>query len=617
MLSLSFKNALRFLAISGACSARLDPRASITTDQHSALEIIFPSLFGWEDLANEIGQTIECDVCQAALVAANAVIDIIGDDLTLDIATDICKTFEKEDVCTGAVGALGPYVLKMITTSSDSLLGYGGELICNSFMGTCTDFEPKTVDFTRDASSQAATNYINSTKSKDLLTILHISDIHYDPAYSIGSEADCGYPLCCEERTQTSSTVKAPATKYGAYLCDSPIDLVKSFGEYLESTIGGSPDFTLFTGDVPPHNVWYDNETTVTEAFTIYSVLGDYLKSPVYATFGNHDTAPVNLIEPALLADGSLPNQWALDNLGSYFGNWLPSTTISQFESNHGIYSVRPAPGLKLINLNTVDCYYYNFYVLYNGGSDVDPNDQLQWLVNELEDSKSRNESVWIQAHIAPGDSDCVIPWSNLFNEIVNDYSDIIKGQFYGHSHEDKFILNFDYKSNAVGVQYLAPSITTFTDLNTGYRVYKVDPESYEIVESLTYYADISATSNDTPPEWKLEYSARDYVPNWPKASPLNATFWNEVLKTFEANNTAFELYSLYMTKSCSASTVCTEEGCKAKDIAQIKSGNTLNKYYTPLIDVNSSKNLTTVASTVSSAKNSTSSSLKKRCMHI
>ncbi|KAG7799641.1 hypothetical protein KL944_004239 [Ogataea haglerorum] len=607
---------LQTLVISALALAELDPRASLSSDQNSALDLLMPSLFGWQHLVSETGQSIECAVCQAALVAVNAAVDVVGEDLALEIVKDICHGFEKEDVCDGVVTELGPVILKMITSSSDSLLGYGGELICNSFLTTCSDFEPHTKDFAPSPVSDAVINYASNASSNDLLTILHISDIHYDPNYLIGSEADCDYPLCCEARTQESSTVKTPATRFGAYQCDAPLDLVQSFGENLEATIGGAPDFTLFTGDVPPHNVWYDNETTVMEAFRIYSTLAKYIKSPLYGTMGNHDTAPVNLLEPAEI--GNLSNQWALDGLGSYFQQWLPASTVRQFEDSYGVYAVRPAPGLKLINLNTVDCYNFNFYVLYNSGADLDPNGQLQWLVNELSDSKLRNESVWIQGHIAPGDADCIVPWSNLYNSIVVDYSDIIKAQFFGHSHEDKFILNYDSQGTAVGVQYLAPSITTYTDLNTGYRVYKVDPTTYEVVDSLTYYADIAATGNDTPPKWQLEYSAREYHPSWPATSPLNATFWETVLQVLEANNTAFELYSKYMSKSSSASAVCTTDGCKEQYIAQIKSGNTLNKYYAPLIDLDADANLMDVATAVSSAKQgSSSTALTRRCLHL
>ncbi|KAG7827477.1 hypothetical protein KL920_004731 [Ogataea angusta] len=607
---------LRVLALSSLALAQLDPRASLSSDQNSALDLLMPSLFGWQDLVSEAGQSIECAACQAALVAVNAAVDIIGEDLTLEIVKDICQGFQKEDVCDGVVTELGPVVLKMVTSSSDSLLGYGGELICNSFLTTCPDFEPHTMDFAPSAVSGAVTNYASNATSKNVLTVLHISDIHYDPDYLVGSEADCDYPLCCEARTQESSTAKTPATRFGAYQCDVPLDLVQSFGENLEATIGGAPDFALFTGDVPPHNVWYDNATTVTEAFQIYSTLAKYIKSPLYGTMGNHDTAPVNLLEPAEI--GNLSNQWALDSLGSYFQQWLPTATVRQFENSHGVYAVRPAPGLKLINLNTVDCYNFNFYILYNSGADLDPNGQLQWLVNELSDSKRRNESVWIQAHIAPGDADCIVPWSNLYNSIVVDYSDIIKAQFFGHSHEDKFILNYDSQGTAVGVQYLAPSITTFTDLNTGYRVYKVDPNTYEVVDSLTYYADIAATDNSTPPKWQLEYSAREYYPSWPATSPLNATFWERVLQVLETNNTAFELYSKYMSKSSSASEVCTTNGCKEQYIEQIKSGNTRNKYYAPLIDLDADANLTDIATAVSGAKQGNSSrALTRRCLHV
>ena len=55
-------------------------------------------------------------------------------------------------------------------------------------------------------------------------------------------------------------------------------------------------DYVIFTGDIPPHNVWNQTRSDQTSAM---NVLTKYLKTYlpdkiVYNTLGNHESAPVD-----------------------------------------------------------------------------------------------------------------------------------------------------------------------------------------------------------------------------------------------------------------------------------------------------------------------------------
>ena len=55
-------------------------------------------------------------------------------------------------------------------------------------------------------------------------------------------------------------------------------------------------------------------------------------------------------------------------------------------------------------------------------------------------------------------------------------YANTIAAQFFGHTHFDHFELYYDPESKKpISVGYISPSVTTFTGLNPGYRVYTVD----------------------------------------------------------------------------------------------------------------------------------------------
>ena len=49
--------------------------------------------------------------------------------------------------------------------------------------------------------------------------------------------------------------------------------------------------------------------------------------------------------------------------------------------------------------------------------------------------------------------------------------------QFFGHTHNDEFFVQYDEATNArpVGMGFVSPSITTWSELNPGYRIFTLD----------------------------------------------------------------------------------------------------------------------------------------------
>jgi len=56
----------------------------------------------------------------------------------------------------------------------------------------------------------------------DILTIVHLSDIHYEPMYLPGGNAECDAPMCCRSDQGLPSRPEAEAGYWGAYTCDAP-----------------------------------------------------------------------------------------------------------------------------------------------------------------------------------------------------------------------------------------------------------------------------------------------------------------------------------------------------------------------------------------------------------
>lgn len=59
---------------------------------------------------------------------------------------------------------------------------------------------------------------------------------------------------------------------------------------------------------------------------------------------------------------------------------------------------------------------------------------------------------------------------------MVRRFQDTVRGQFFGHTHMDELRLFYDDDDKrAVGVAYVAPSVTTFSSGHPAFRLYTID----------------------------------------------------------------------------------------------------------------------------------------------
>jgi sphingomyelin phosphodiesterase len=99
---------------------------------------------------------------------------------------------------------------------------------------------------------------------------------------------------------------------------------------------------------------------------------------------------------------------------------------------------------------------------------------------------------VYIIGHIPPKSN--LNEWSMRFNAIVDRYSYIIRGQFYGHTHEDQFSFFPDFAkmqnidTAPLSNYYLiSPSFTTYSNRIPEYRVMEVDFDTLQVKDYSQY----------------------------------------------------------------------------------------------------------------------------------
>ncbi|KAF9438217.1 hypothetical protein BGZ76_009144 [Entomortierella beljakovae] len=524
----------------------------------------------------EASGKLDCVSC-VTLLGTLKELSKVSTTSALDSLNKLCMKYADvpTDVCTGLVDLQGPIGLDVLNKAD--LSDGDAKYICYQLAGICStpDVTSGNVTFPKPRPD----NVTIPSPSGHQVDVLHISDWHVDPDYVPGSEAVCGYPTCCRTFQDSPAVPVRAAASWGDYNCGTPQKLADDMIQNIPKFTNAS--FSIMTGDIPPHDIWLETQSTVIPKHqAAYSTMSK-LNITFYPTIGNHETGPTNLF-PTLASGGN--SSWLYDSLANDWSQWLP-VNATNYARNYGAYTVSPQPGFRIISLNTNFCYTLNLY-LYADIADFDPNSQVQWLVEQLQAAEDAHERVWIIGHVAPSQTDCLQNWSSLYYQVVQRYSPhVIAEQFFGHSHWDEFAVyyNSDVKSNqsAISTGWIAPSVTPFTDINPGFRVYKVDNGTWNIYESYTYIANLSLASTwdntNSTPEWKLEYSARQaYGQYAPIADnePLSPSWWHTVTEAFSANDTAFQDYWTYRGKSALRLPACDNTtSCQNETICDLRAG--------------------------------------------
>lgn len=436
---------------------------------------------------------------------------------------------------------------------------------------------------------------------KKPLRVVHISDFHIDPRYTIGAEASCDQFLCCRPTSNTTAVphgqILMPAPRFGSFECDSPWLLANAVMHAIGTLTGtkGEPEtFTIFTGDLTSH----DNDDALgrdylryTEA-AVYQLFKQYLNGPVYAAMGNHDTYQQAFDIPHILGPRSVSQQfqWNYDHLADLWQTegWIDEQTAEAAKKTYSAYSVHTKQGLKIITLNT-DFWYNDNDLNCINATNPDMSSMLRFLTDELQEAEDAGERVWIVGHVLLGWSatNSYPGPSDLFYQIVDRFSPhVIANIFMGHIHDEVRYLYYANngtvmnENTAVATTWVGGSVTPLAGLNSGFSMYEVDPETFDIMEAYTWYSNVSSypelDREGEGPEFKFEYSTRDVYGggfDWPATAPLNATWWHKVSKEMETNPDLVTKFTLNQGRQSSLTQNCTSTECQEAKICYLRSG--------------------------------------------
>lgn len=173
---------------------------------------------------------------------------------------------------------------------------------------------------------------------------------------------------------------------------------------------------------------------------------------------------------------------------------------------------------MVFIGLNTV--FFSNrYYNACNPSDTTNPaQDEFAWLEQTLADCKTKGQQVWLSYHIPPGmdiyksgkthPCGAVTMWHERHNAafiaLVNKYSDIVKGNFAGHTHVDEFRLMDDGKK-VTSFVHITPAMSPIFNNNPAFTELTWNPAKMELLNSVTYrFGGIQTPSSNT---WTEEYN--------------------------------------------------------------------------------------------------------------
>jgi sphingomyelin phosphodiesterase len=410
-------------------------------------------------------------------------------------------------------------------------------------------------------------------KSAPKIRVLQFSDIHIDFRYKPGSNANCNKPLCCQGGNELNHGKFLAAGKWGSYgKCDVPSWMVENLFESLSKQ--GPFDYILWTGDQISHLDWdmsRDDQLRTLDYITRL-FLKYFPRVPVLPSLGNHEGIPVNGFPPPIIT-GNDSSSWLYESLVTNWTHWLSKDTADTLLRG-GFYTMILKPGFRVVSLNMNYCNSGNWWLMFNM---TDPASQLQWLIDILQYAETNGEKVQIIGHIPPGRPECLKAWSWNYYRIINRYEGVVAAQIFGHTHTDSWQIFYDAESSsftrALSVAYLAPSVTTYTDLNPGYRVYEMDGfyqnSSWAILDHETFILNLTQANLLDRPVWVKEYSAKEAY----NMTALNPTNWDEVYRRMLTDDKLFDTYhKLYFKSSNIATQSKCDQTCRRQMLCDIRS---------------------------------------------
>lgn len=243
--------------------------------------------------AGVVGNCTRC----VAVIAAGQVVARLAPGNFSDALIRLCKmvSFKPDADCERdyAKNKPEPAIWSQVLQAAD-VLGNDGQFICNAMFGQTWCDKPEAIKANLTFGVEKPANATAPPPNRKRVKVLHLSDVHLDPRYTVGAEAvNCPEGGCCRTDPNNGTTIKNPAPFNGHPNCDTPFSLLASaLSSVSQFSAQDTIEWTLFSGDLMPReNAKYRNDKYL--AFVqsaVYKVMKYFLpQGPVYPVLGALD----------------------------------------------------------------------------------------------------------------------------------------------------------------------------------------------------------------------------------------------------------------------------------------------------------------------------------------
>ena len=311
-------------------------------------------------------------------------------------------------------------------------------------------------------------------------SMLVLNDIHIQNDYAYKANTDCGEPGgCCSNYHKPPRRKEHEAGYWGTLnkMCDIPARLFDKTVQYIKENLD-KPDFLVVLGDNYGHNYFRTSEEELLQVNKyIYDTLKDNFKDTIILpVLGNHECHPVDHL------DFNDPENFVYQRLYPIFGEFIGDDKINQLKER-GYYALTyPEYKIKVIHLNTQMKDMFNTKLMVDN---TNPLGFFDVIGDEFYQSEQKGEKVLVLTHIPIGDIGSIGDFGKNFKIVVERFADTIVGVLSGHTHNDGFVFLKNSSDEVVGVNYVSPSLTTYSSGNPSFRVYQFNDQ---MIEDYTQY---------------------------------------------------------------------------------------------------------------------------------
>ena len=369
---------------------------------------------------------------------------------------------------------------------------------------------------------------------------LHLTDIHYDPLYEPGSPSKCilgNTGLGCCHKYDIPLKNSTPASVWGDYNCDTSKLFVDETLHWINNNIP-SIDYILYTGDSAGHHDITNTPAIIKNSLSDIDYLFKYHfpKIPVYNNLGNHDTWPIDQTTP-------IEYNSILKYVSNLWANNVDSMSVENIEHG-GYYSIMLNNFTRLVSFNSI---YYDGHNLFKHKKNLYNDSQVMWLKTILDKSRLYGQQVWFISHIFPSAGESTREYNAIMKQIFWDYRDVIRYQWWGHSHNDQFILyqHTDYLTNISTIHssgMVGPSIMPDKRF-PAFRIYEYDTDTFSLIDYTQYVANLSEIISNNAMHYHIHYSFK-------KTYNLSGLETSDYIELYNGiiNGSYSQLYNSYYT---------------------------------------------------------------------